>query len=172
MPRGDGTPRRGSGQAGPAGAGPGTGSAGSRQAGRGMGMGKGPAASFASRRAGPGRGRMGGFGLGAGGNCVCPNCGKQFAHQRGMPYGRSDGMRLWPAQERVVQVSRQAQSNGTGRNAERKGRHLLRRAEEGEAPCQRMSTNVPTADMRSSSSSRCRIPRWTTAPSVAGPCTG
>ena len=58
MPRGDGT--------GPTGGGPGTG--------RGRGMGQ-----------GQGQGRMGGFGLGAGGNCVCPNCGKKAAHPRGTP---------------------------------------------------------------------------------------
>jgi len=32
-----------------------------------------------------GRGRMGGSGLGSGGNCVCPSCGKKVAHKRGMP---------------------------------------------------------------------------------------
>ncbi len=58
MPRGDGT--------GPTGAGPGTG--------RGMGMGQ-----------GQGLGRMGGFTLGPGGNCVCPNCGQKMPHQRGVP---------------------------------------------------------------------------------------
>ena len=56
MPGGDRT--------GPAGAGSGTG--------RGMGQGR-------------GRGRMGGFGLGAVGNCVCPRCGKTQAHRRGVP---------------------------------------------------------------------------------------
>mgnify|MGYP006287495215 CR=1 FL=1 len=60
MPRGDGT--------GPVGGGPGTG--------RGMGGMSGT---------GGGRGRMGGMGLGAGGNCVCPNCGKKASHQRGVP---------------------------------------------------------------------------------------
>jgi len=74
MPRGDGTPRQGSGQPGPSGAGPGTGSAGSRQAGRGMGMGQ-----------GQGRGRMGGFAMGPGGNCVCPSCGKAMPHRQGTP---------------------------------------------------------------------------------------
>ncbi|MCK5802299.1 MAG: hypothetical protein KAI66_05675 [Lentisphaeria bacterium] len=61
MPRGDGT--------GPAGGGgPGTG--------RGAGMGGG---------GGGGRGRMGGMGLAAGGNCVCPSCSKEVPHQRGVP---------------------------------------------------------------------------------------
>ena len=31
------------------------------------------------------RGRMGGFGLGPGGECVCPNCGTKIPHQRGIP---------------------------------------------------------------------------------------
>jgi len=56
MPRGDGT--------GPAGRGPG--------AGRGLGR-------------GGGRGRMGGSGLGAGGECVCHNCGYRAPHQVGSP---------------------------------------------------------------------------------------
>ncbi|HDH45077.1 MAG TPA: hypothetical protein ENG66_06790 [Thermococcus sp.] len=34
---------------------------------------------------GGGRGRMGGFGLGPGGVCVCPNCGYTVPHQRGIP---------------------------------------------------------------------------------------
>jgi len=32
-----------------------------------------------------GRGRMGGFGLGLGGECICPKCGQKVAHQRGTP---------------------------------------------------------------------------------------
>jgi hypothetical protein len=64
MPRGDGT--------GPFGQGPGTG----RGMGRGLGRGAGQ---------GGGRGRMGSFGLGPGGNCVCPSCGATMAHQVGVP---------------------------------------------------------------------------------------
>jgi len=68
MPKGDGT--------GPMGAGPGTG----RGMGGGGGMGSG-----GGMGGGGGRGRMGGFGLGAGGNCVCPGCGKKVPHQQGVP---------------------------------------------------------------------------------------
>jgi len=33
-----------------------------------------------------GRGRQpGGFGLGPGGECVCPDCGAKVPHQRGIP---------------------------------------------------------------------------------------
>ena len=32
-----------------------------------------------------GRGRMGGFGLGPGGDCVCPSCGHKQTHARGQP---------------------------------------------------------------------------------------
>ncbi|MFW6040556.1 MAG: hypothetical protein ACOC85_01830 [Thermoplasmatota archaeon] len=43
-----------------------------RQGGRGSGQG--------------GRGRQpGGQGLGPGGTCVCPNCGYEMEHQRGVP---------------------------------------------------------------------------------------
>ncbi len=59
MPRGDGT--------GPTGQGPGSG--------RGMG-----------RVQGQGKGRMGGpFAAGAGGSCICPNCGATSAHVAGQP---------------------------------------------------------------------------------------
>ena len=38
------------------------------------------------RGQGPGRGRQpGGFGLGLGGQCVCPKCGKVVTHTRGVP---------------------------------------------------------------------------------------
>lgn len=58
MPRGDGR--------GPLGQGAGTG--------HGLGHGQ-----------GTGQGRMGGAGLGAGGMCICPRCGKRLTHQRGTP---------------------------------------------------------------------------------------
>jgi hypothetical protein len=58
MPRGDGT--------GPAGQGPRTG--------RGLGAGRGVS-----------KGRGGGFAMGPGGNCVCPNCGKTAQHPIGTP---------------------------------------------------------------------------------------
>jgi len=50
---------------GPAGQGPGTG----RGLGRGGGRGRQPS----------------GFGLGPGGECVCPSCGARAPHQRGVP---------------------------------------------------------------------------------------
>jgi hypothetical protein len=59
MPRGDGT--------GPMGK--------DRRGGQGGGGGSG----------GQGGGRMGGYGLGPGGKCVCPNCGARQDHQRGVP---------------------------------------------------------------------------------------
>ena len=74
MPRGDGT--------GPSGGGPGSGRGmgGCGMGGRGMGGGG---------RKGGGR-RMGGMGLGAGGNCVCPKCGKTVPHQAGLPCTQVD----------------------------------------------------------------------------------
>lgn len=55
MPRGDGT--------------------GSMEEGAGTGRGQGAGAG----------GRMGGTGLGTGGDCVCPRCGRRASHQRGVP---------------------------------------------------------------------------------------
>ena len=52
------------------------------------GDGTGPAGQGPMTGRGGGRGRMGGFGLGVGGNCVCPSCGKKVAHQRGTPCNR------------------------------------------------------------------------------------
>ncbi|HKL17130.1 MAG TPA: hypothetical protein VJ900_02110 [Patescibacteria group bacterium] len=38
------------------------------------------------RRLGKGRGRQPkGFGLGPSGTCVCPSCGKEVEHKRGIP---------------------------------------------------------------------------------------
>ncbi|MDI3543479.1 MAG: H+/Na+-translocating ferredoxin:NAD+ oxidoreductase subunit [Candidatus Atribacteria bacterium] len=46
-----------------------------------------PLGRGAGRGQGRGLGRMGGNrpGAGAGGNCVCPNCGTKVSHQRGVP---------------------------------------------------------------------------------------
>ncbi len=53
---------------------------GPRRPGGGMGQGRG------------GRGRMGGnrLGFGAGGYCVCPNCGLKMLHKAGFPCNRQD----------------------------------------------------------------------------------
>ncbi len=49
----------------------------------GKGFGQGPGTG---PRTGRGRGRQpGGFGLGPGGDCVCPECGTRVPHQRGIP---------------------------------------------------------------------------------------
>lgn len=63
MPRRDGT--------GPKSQGPGTGRGMGRSGDRGQG--------------GSRRGREGGFGVGPGGYCVCPNCGERAIHQIGSP---------------------------------------------------------------------------------------
>lgn len=34
---------------------------------------------------GQGAGRGGSFGMGAGGECVCPSCGRRVSHERGVP---------------------------------------------------------------------------------------
>lgn len=68
MPRGDGT--------GPAGMGPMTGRAAGYCAGYAV-------PGFMNPL--PGRGFWGGGGLGAGGTCLCPRCGKTVPHQRGQP---------------------------------------------------------------------------------------
>ena len=52
--------------------------------------GTGPADQRPGARRGLGQGggggrQPGGFGLGPGGECVCPNCGTKIAHQRGVP---------------------------------------------------------------------------------------
>jgi len=51
--------------------------------GRGQGAGMGRGGQGMGR--GGGRGRMDGFGLGPGGNCICPNCGAAMSHQHGVP---------------------------------------------------------------------------------------
>ncbi len=57
-----------------------------RGQGRGAGQGAAKGRTAGGRGAGQGRGRMsGGFGLGPGGECVCPSCGHKVAHTRGVP---------------------------------------------------------------------------------------
>ncbi len=48
------------------------------------GSGKGGGSGRGSGK-GAGKGRMGGFGLGPGGFCVCPNCGEKVSHAQGIP---------------------------------------------------------------------------------------
>jgi len=51
-----------------------------------MPNGKGPFGPSKFVPLGRGRGRQpGGFGLGPGGECVCPNCGTRIPHGRGIP---------------------------------------------------------------------------------------
>jgi len=49
----------------------------------GQGLGRGGGRGF-GRASGKGR-QPGGFGLGPGGECVCPKCGTRAPHQRGIP---------------------------------------------------------------------------------------
>ena len=52
------------------------------QGGQGRGQGRGSGRGMGQGR---GRGQGGGYGLGPGGECVCPNCGYEAAHQVGVP---------------------------------------------------------------------------------------
>jgi len=49
------------------------------------GNGTGPPGEPGGGGQGQGSGRMGGYGLGPGGDCVCPDCGAKVPHQRGVP---------------------------------------------------------------------------------------
>ena len=49
------------------------------------GDGTGPIGGGGRGAGGGGRGRGGGFAMGPGGNCVCPNCGREAPHVRGTP---------------------------------------------------------------------------------------
>jgi hypothetical protein len=51
-----------------------------------FGNGTGPTGPGRGLGRGGGRGRQpGGFGLGPGGDCICPNCKTRTPHQRGIP---------------------------------------------------------------------------------------
>ncbi|RLF25600.1 MAG: hypothetical protein DRN01_06200 [Thermoplasmata archaeon] len=47
--------------------------------------GRGPGSGRGLGRGGGGGRQPGGFGLGPGGECVCPKCGTRAPHQRGIP---------------------------------------------------------------------------------------
>ncbi len=57
-----------------------------RGRGSGQGRGQGFGARPGNRRGGiGGGGGQGGGGMGAGGSCVCPKCGRSYAHHQGVP---------------------------------------------------------------------------------------